>query len=468
MAGAPSRLPYLSKVHQMDDRSRVTLSIAIVLAGIILAVAAGSLVSEAETDQAKGTVIDYGDRDTVWTETDIHAYQSTQELLEHACESNGLALVQDDGGDIVSIGDVVSSDGSEWGLWVVYPGSIEWVHLDAPYTQDPSEFTITSWSYVAEGEEPTVAVDYSGNPIYGYQQKLRVVSLSPSITEILGSVKAENIIVGVDSYSDHPQSVVDAARSGKIATVGTYTSPSFELIMGTNPDVVFADSSQRSHSVMMEQLRSTGVDSVLLYPGEDLESIMDNIFIVGTVINYELAAEEVIQDTYEVIDLLAGHVFTPEAGGNVDLMISLEPDISPWVSGSGTYLSSISGLFNSTNVFSEWGGWVHVTSDRVPHANPDKIIIVTSEYSATQAEYDYLYSNLPAQWKDTEAWRNGEVYVICESAADMVQRFGPRTAQVAELVAMILHPTAFDTEVPKIIGDGYEQYLSYSSYMGYD
>ena len=199
MAGAPSRLPYLSKVHQMDDRSRVTLSIAIVLAGIILAVAAGSLVSEAETDQAKGTVIDYGDRDTVWTETDIHAYQSTQELLEHACESNGLALVQDDGGDIVSIGDVVSSDGSEWGLWVVYPGSIEWVHLDAPYTQDPSEFTITSWSYVAEGEEPTVAVDYSGNPIYGYQQKLRVVSLSPSITEILGSVKAENIIVGVDS-----------------------------------------------------------------------------------------------------------------------------------------------------------------------------------------------------------------------------------------------------------------------------
>ena len=119
-------------------------------------------------------------------------------------------------------------------------------------------------------------------------------------------------------------------------------------------------------------------------------------------------------------------------------------------------------------MFSEWGGWVHVTSDRVPHANPDKIIIVTSEYSATQAEYDYLYSNLPAQWKDTEAWRNGEVYVICESAADMVQRFGPRTAQVAELVAMILHPKAFDTEVPKIIGDGYEQYLSYSSYMGYD
>ncbi len=451
----------------MEDRSRVTLSIAIVLAGIILAIAVGSLITEAETDQAKGTVIDYGDRDTLWTEAEISEYGTTLELLEYACVSNSLTLTLSEDGSVSELGGVGNADGSEWGLWVIYPGSIEWVQLDAPYTQDPSEFTITSWSYVAEGEEPTVAVDYSGNPIYGYQQKLRVVSLSPSITEILGSIKAENIIVGVDSYSDHPQFVVDAARSGEIATVGTYTSPSFELIMGTNPDVVFADSSQRSHSIMTEQLRSSGVDAVLLYPGEDLESIMDNIFIVGTVINYELAAEEVIDETYEVIDTLAGHVFTPEAGGKVDLMISLEPDISPWVSGSGTYLSSIAGLFNSTNVFSEWGGWVHVTSDRIPYANPDMIIIVTSEYSATQAEYDYLYANLPAQWKDTDAWRNGEVYVICESAADMVQRFGPRTAQVAELVAMILHPNAFDIDVPKIIGDGYEQYLNYSSYMGY-
>ena len=272
----------------------------------------------------------------------------------------------------------------------------------------------------------------------------------------------------MDSYSDHPQSVVDAAASGSIAVVGTYTSPSFELIMGTNPDVVFADSSQRSHAVMMEQLRDSGVDSVLIYPGEDLESIMDNIFIVGTVINYELAAGEVIGDTYEVIDTLAEHVFTPDAGGNVDVMISLEPDISPWVSGADTYISSISELFNSTNVFSEWGGWVHVTSDRIPYADPDKIIIVTSEYSATQEEYDHLYSNLPAQWKDTQAWKDGEVYVICEGAADLVQRFGPRTAQVAELVAMILHPGAFESDVPKIIGDDYEQYLSYSGYMGYD
>lgn len=452
----------------MDDRSRLTVSAVLVLAGIVLAAVAGTLVTEAETSQAQGTVIDFGDRDTVWTDAELDSFSTESDLLAYACEQSNLTLRLDDDGSILELGGIENTGTAEWGLWVVYPGSLEWVHLDAPYDQDPTEFTVSSWSYVEEGDEPTVAVDYSGNPIYGYQQKLRAVSLSPSITEILGSVKAENIIVGVDSYSDHPQSVVDATQDGSITIVGTYTSPSFELIMGTNPDVVFADSSQRSHSNMVSQLRDSGIDSVLLYPGEDLESIMDNIFIVGKVLNYEMAAEEVIRDTYDVIDILAGLVFTPEAGGNQDVMISLEPDISPWVSGGDTYMSSIAELFNSTNVFREWTGWVHITSDRIPYSNPSKIIVITTEYDATQEEYDYLYQNLPAQWKDTDAWRDGEVYMICEGAAEMVQRFGPRTAQVAELVAMILHPDAFGTEVPRFVGDDYVDYLDYSRYMSYD
>ena len=254
----------------MDDRSRVTLSIAIVLVGIILAAAASSMISEADTAQAEGTVIDYGDRDTLWTDAELSGYQTTLDLLEYACGFNGLTVTFDEDGDITEIGGVENSDAGEWGLWVIYPGSTEWVRMNAPYDQDPEDFTITSWSFVSEGDEPTVAVDYSGNPIYGYQQKFRVVSLSPSITEILASVKAENIIVGVDSYSNYPQSVADAASRGDIEVVGSYTSPSFELITGTNPDVVFADSSQRSHINMTEQLRSASVDAVLLYPGEDL------------------------------------------------------------------------------------------------------------------------------------------------------------------------------------------------------
>lgn len=449
----------------MDTEKRVTASAVLVVVGIVLAVAAGVLVDSSDGgSQANGVVIDRGGYDTTWVDADIASFGTELDLLTHACEQLGYELVMGDDGRVVSIDGIAGGD-SSWELWVVYPGSTEWVRLDAPYVQDPTEFTVSSWSHLSEGEEPTVAVDYLGNPIYGFSQRYRAVSLSPTLTEILASIGAINVMVGADSYSDYPESVVQGKADGSIATVGTYTSPSFELITGTNPDIVFCDGSQRSHMQMATQLRSADVNATLLYPGEDLGSILDNIFIVGTVMNYEIAAKQVIRDTDDVIDRLTEKVLSPGAGGSRDVMISLEPDISPWVSGDGTYVSNIAEMFNTSNVFSEWAGWVHITSDRIPYADPEVIIIITTEYSATQEEYEYLYNSLSPQWKDTDAWRNGEVYVICEGAADMAQRFGPRTAQMAELLAMMLHPGAFDTEIPKIIGDDYGDYLDISRYM---
>ena len=448
----------------MDIRNRAFVSVALVVVGITVAVIAGIIPSSEGGVQAQGIVLDYGDFDTEWAEADVASYETSVELLQAVCDERGYEVVITESGEISSINGMANGEKS-WGFWVIYPGSSTWVELDAPYDEDPSEFTIASWSYLGDGEEPTVAVDYNGNPIYGYSQKYRVVSLSPTITEIVASLKAENILVGVDSYSNYPESVVSNTQNGKIAVVGTYTSPSFELITGTNPDIVFCDGSQRSHMQMSVQLRASSVDSVLLYPGEDLESILDNLFIVGMVMNYELASDQLIADTNDIIDRQTEKVLGPEGGPAPEVMISLEPDISPWVSGDGTYAENMVELFNGNNVFSEWAGWVHITSDRIPYANPDLIIIITTEYSATQEEYDQLYHSLSAQWQDTDAWKEGNVYVLCEGAAEMAQRFGPRTGEFAELMAMILHPSAFDTELPKYIGNDYADYLSYNDYL---
>ena len=87
----------------MDDRARVIVSVAIVLVGIVLAVAAGSLVTEAETDQAQGTVIDFGDRETIWTDAELSQYGTELDLLIFACDHNGLSITFDDDGRITEI-----------------------------------------------------------------------------------------------------------------------------------------------------------------------------------------------------------------------------------------------------------------------------------------------------------------------------------------------------------------------------
>lgn len=446
----------------MEVRHRIALSIVLVAIGIALGVSAGVLGNTESTAQADGTVIDFGEYQTVWTDLTVSDYGTCSELLQAACDAQGYGLVLASDGAVASINGI--GDGGQWSLWAVYPGDTAWNLLDAPYDQDPSQFSVTSWTFSTDGRDPTVAVDYSGHPAYGYSQKYRVVSLSPTVTEILCSVKASDIIVGADYYSDYPQKIVDAKRSGAVTMVGTYTSPSFEVITGTNPDLVVCDGSQASHVQMADRLRSVGIDSIVIYPGEDIGQVLDNIYLVGLALGYELAAQEVIDNTQYALGQLSA-VVSPDR--QVRTMVTLEPDISPWVSGDSTFIGGILSEMNAANVFSEWDGWVHLTSERIK-ADTEAIIVITTEYRATQEEYDSLCSGLSAEWKKTDAWKNGDIYVICESAAEMAQRSGPRIAQTAELIAMMLHPDCFDTEVPRFVGDDYRQYLTYTKDMDYD
>jgi iron complex transport system substrate-binding protein len=61
---------------------------------------------------------------------------------------------------------------------------------------------------------------------------LRIVSLAPAMTEILFSLGLGERVVGVTTFSDHP----DAARSK--TKIGGMTNPSLEAIVSLKPDLV--------------------------------------------------------------------------------------------------------------------------------------------------------------------------------------------------------------------------------------
>lgn len=451
----------------MQSQKRVYLSIALVVAGVALAVFAASSVTTVPPAQAQGMVIDHGYYETEWVGVETTQFETERDLLQYVCDYKGVSVSFDTDGSILELDGLSSTASAFWSIWVVERGDTGWTMLSAPFTQKPSDYTISTVAYTEEGSTPTVGVDYSGAPIYGYSTNYRTVTLSPTVTEIVSSIKATNTIVGVDSYSDYPSDIVNGVSKGSIKVTGTYTSPSFEVIIDLLPDMVFCDGTQRSHYLMAEQLRKVGTDAVVLYPGVDLDSIRDNLFIAGAVMHYDLSAQEVRENMDYVISAMTGLVLTANAD-RPDVMVALEPDISPWVSGSGTYIDSMLSQFNSNNVFSGWNGWVHLTSDLILQANPDVILVVTTVYRATQSEYDHMYNNLSMQWKNTDAWKNGEVYMICEGASELVQRFGPRTPQAAELICKIIHPECFSDTFPKFVGDDYARFLDISKDMSYD
>ena len=443
---------------------KTILTVAIVSAGGILGVlliGGGNVTA----NQSLGIGIDFGERNVVWTDMDLHVYGDPKDALENACKENGLTFSIDDG-VVTEIGGVVADETRTWDLWTVRRGSTSWEKLN-DISVNLLDFTVSMWAFCSKTEQPTVAVDQVGNSIYGFPQAQRTVSLSPSLTEIIGSLNAVNTLVGTDKYSNFPSEVINRQSRGDITIVGDFLSPSYELIMKVSPDMVFCDGSQYSHFEMSERLRKVGVNSLVMYGGESIDTILDNIFITGVAMGYDMRSLEVIGLIEEAMDVLTLNLKS-EGTEFISTMIALSSDKAPWVSGSYTYMDDILTQMFGENVFSDNEGWTHSNSEYIAKNNPSTIIIITDSYLATQQEYDIMLDSLSNEWKKTDAYKKGRIYMICDGANEVVSRAGPRCAQIMELVARMLHTGAFDgIEISKFIGNDYEKHLTFTKDLGF-
>ncbi|MCL1811838.1 MAG: helical backbone metal receptor [Methanomassiliicoccaceae archaeon] len=390
------------------------------------------------------------------------------DALSIACNENEFTYSVD-GTAVAEINGVYSNDTFTWELWTIQKNSLTWEKVSSPQGIDLFNYTIAAWAYCDENGTPTVAVDESGRSIYGYQQAQRTITLSPALTEIIGSLRAVTTLVGTDRYSNHPDSVVAGHNEGKIKIIGDFLNPSFELIAGQRPDIVFCDGSLYSHHEITNRLRNASINAVLMYGGESVQEIMSNIYIAGVAMGYEIRAAEVLDILEQAAEGLTGALEESFLARNINVMLSLSPDKSPWVTGSGTFVDDLSSSVMGNNVFSSKYGWVHINSELVMTSNPSTIIILTADYSATQEEYDTMFRSLSTEWKATDAYKNGEIYLICDGAGVMSQCPSPRFAQLMEITARIMHPDVFtDIDMPKYVGDNYEDYLTFTKYLNFN
>ena len=445
------------------NQVKVYSTVSIILIGVLLSGIVSLQTSESSLAHANGILIDFEKYDTTWFEYDLNVSHNPISLLDKCCKENNYEYAMEKG-VVTEINGVSNNDTHSWGLWYVVKNSTSWSKSDS-YDIDMRNYSIVAWAYRDSETTPTVAVDATGVSIYGYPQAMRIVTLSPVATETVGALKATGVIVGMDYYSNYPNSLNKARTEGRIATVGTYTDPSYELIMKQSPDIVIADSTQYNQVQVAKAIRDAGVNSVALYQGEDMGTIYDNTFIVGTAIGYEMTAKNIIAEDGLGAKAVASKVaFTDKKR----VMVALSPDSAPYVAGNYTYVNDIINTISAENAFGSMKGWAHANTEMIAQKNADVIIIVTESYKATQAEWDYMYSHLPDAWKLTNAYANKEIYLVTGKAADLASRAAPRFPQLSELLAEIIHPDSFETEVPKYIGDEYRDYLTITKYLSYD
>lgn len=437
-----------------SGRLKVLVSAAILAIGLLATIAA--VGSSSPADSSSGIIIDFGDYEVVYSSQDGSLVPL--DALDRACGSEGYVLdVSDD--TVSSIDGRISGSDRSWALFVVEQGSRSWTRLSGSESAI-SSYTAVCYGYCTAEGEPAPAVDSTGYSFYSYEVPSRIVSLAPSCTETLCYVGGEDLIVGTDLYSNFPRSIVSGQDSGAISIVGGFTNPSYESVLSLDPDLVVCVGTQSSHVQMASKLRSVGIDVLVLDGGESISAVMNNIFEAGAVLGTKDSAVSGIHGLQETMQKVS-EVISASGAEDKRVMIALSAVKSPWVSGSGTYADDIMSMVGAVNIYSGDSGWVQVNSETIARYDPECIIIVTSDYDATQSDYDAMLSSMSSEWRSSTAYASGEVYLFTGDAADCASRPGPRMAQLSELIGRAVHGEAFgDGGLPKFIGDDYTQYLT--------
>src|SRR3990170_9003359 len=115
----------------------------------------------------------------------------------------------------------------------------------------------------------------------------RIVSLSPSITEILYGLGAWENVVGVTIYSDFPP------EAKNLPKVGGWVNPNLEAILALKPDLVIMIEDQ--DRIFGDKIRKIGLKTLAVESNNTIKDISNLISKIGRTLGKEKEAHKVIE-----------------------------------------------------------------------------------------------------------------------------------------------------------------------------
>ena len=251
---------------------------------------------------------------------------------------------------------------------------------------------------------------------------LRVVSLVPSVTEIVYAVGAEASLVGNTTYCDYPE----PARH--VYKVGDFMNPDIEKIAALRPDIVFL--SLPVHRLIAEKLAEMNVRYYVSQPAT-IEGVFSELDSVGCLLGAGDRADSLVRDMRAKLDNLPGYPDTP----SVYAEISVVPLMA---AGAGSFVSSLIARAGGRNVYTDPAQeYPMVDPEHVVRAAPEVILILHPEADAKEVSERLGWAQIPAV-------RDSRVYDHLD--LNVLSRPGPRVVKAVYMLGDMFHskPAAGD------------------------
>lgn len=279
-----------------------------------------------------------------------------------------------------------------------------------------------AWMWAAQAAGADVAggparsvVDGRGQALAPPARVVRLVSLSPTLTESVCVLGACDRLVGVDRFSNWPESVT------KLPHLGSLGSFNVEAVAALRPDLVL----MAGDGPLMKQLERLGIPVLVLSPQRHAD-VADTLARLARVLGLpRQRAQQVWENIRRELHDLAESLPARDRG----LRTWVEIDPAPWLAGPDSFLGETLALLGLANVVPAGSApFVPMSREWALQADPQLFVISDPQRQGLAA--------LRARpgWSRLPALREGRVCLFDGPDLDALVRPGPRLAEGARLL----------------------------------
>ena len=229
----------------------------------------------------------------------------------------------------------------------------------------------------------------------------RIVSLSPSITEIIYGLGAGDELVATSSYSLYPK----AAQ--KLPIIGGYTNPNIEKIISHHPTLVVG---QTFNIQTLDKLKYFHIKTVMLKL-KTIQDIQNSIALLGKTIAKTKEANKLITDITDAIN----NIKKTKKPHSVLIVYGLKEDLRSgiYVAGKDIFFNNIIKLSGNTNAYRDDAVSQPVLNyENIIALNPEQIIILHSHATEPNVDVKQALKNWYAL--PTRAAKNKKISIVDE------------------------------------------------------
>jgi iron complex transport system substrate-binding protein len=251
------------------------------------------------------------------------------------------------------------------------------------------------------------------------KQPTKIVSLSPSITEMLFAIGAGKQVTAVDDQSNYPAEAPKTDLSG--------FKPNAEAVAAKSPDLVVLSNDTNK---IVDQLTALKIPVYVAPAAKTLDDSYAEIGALGKLTGHDGEATEVVDQMKDQISEITANV--PKRSRKLTYYHELDPTF--YSATSKTFIGSIYSLVGLDNIADPAdaagasGGYPQLSGEAIVKANPDLVFLADTKCCKQSAD---TVKARPG-WATVTAVKSNQVVSLDD---DIASRWGPRVVDLLRTVS---------------------------------